>query len=131
MNNTRFFDVSSDCQTALADRTFRLTAERLVLKCGIRSDLKGCELLIDAVILFGTETCASLCEIYHALGARRGIKSKSVMREIAYALNQAPDIVARFSALVGAALCKRHIHSALVIACLGKIFRRPSLAVYA
>lgn len=115
----------------LSDPSFRLTAERLTMKCGVRSDLKGSRSLVDAIILYGTELCSGFCEIYRIIGEVRGLKPKSVMREIAYAISQAFGIVERLSRLVGVTLSDNDIHSGLVIAYLGKIFRHPDLAIYA
>lgn len=115
----------------VGDPTFRLTAERLVLKCGVRADLKGCSCLIDAVILFGTESCSGFCEIYRLIGELRRLKPKSVMREISYAISQSFDISKRLSALVGIPISEADIHSGLVIAYLGRLFKNPDLSLYA
>lgn len=115
----------------LSDPSFRLTAERLVMKCGVRSDLKGSRSLVDAIILHGTELCSGFCEIYRIIGEVRNIKPKSVMREISYAITQAFGITGNLSKLVGVTLSECDIHSGLVIAYLGKIFRHPDLALYA
>lgn len=123
--------VLSEYLTALSDPSFRLTAERLTMKCGVRSDLKGSKCLVDAIILYGTELCTGFCEIYRIIGEIRNIKPKSVMREIAYAISQAFGIVDRLSKLVGVTLSDNDIHSGLVIAYLGKIFQHPDLALYA
>lgn len=123
--------VLSEYLAALSDPSFRLTAERLTMKCGVRSDLKGSKCLVDAIILHGTEMCTGFCEIYRIIGELRNIKPKSVMREIAYAISQAFDIVDRLSKLVGVTLSDNDIHSGLVIAYLGKIFKHPDLALYA
>ncbi|MDE6029521.1 MAG: sporulation initiation factor Spo0A C-terminal domain-containing protein [Clostridiales bacterium] len=117
--------------SALSDPSFRLTAERLTMKCGVRSDLKGSRCLVDAIILYGTELCTGFCEIYRVIGELRNIKPKSVMREIAYAISQAFGIVDRLSKLVGVTLSDSDVHSGLVIAYLGKIFKHPDLALYA
>ncbi|MDE5592892.1 MAG: sporulation initiation factor Spo0A C-terminal domain-containing protein [Clostridiales bacterium] len=124
-------NVLSEYLTALSDPSFRLTAERLTMKCGVRSDLKGSKCLVDAIILYGTELCTGFCEIYRIIGELRNIKPKSVMREIAYAISQAFGIVDRLSKLVGVTLSDNDIHSGLVIAYLGKIFQHPDLALYA
>lgn len=123
--------VLSEYLTALSDPSFRLTAERLTMKCGVRSDLKGSKCLVDAIILYGTELCTGFCEIYRIIGEIRRIKPKSVMREIAYAISQSFGIVERLSKLVGVTLSDNDIHSGLVIAYLGKIFQHPDLALYA
>ena len=121
----------SEYEAVLADPSFRLTAERLIMKCGIRSDLKGSRSLVDAIILYGTELSTGFCEIYRIIGEVHGLKPKSVMREIAYAISQAFGIAERLSKLVGIVLSDNDIHSGLVIAYLGKIFKHPDLALYA
>lgn len=115
----------------LSDPSFRLTAEKLVLKCGIRADLKGYRCLADAVILYGTDTCTGFCEIYRAVGTVRDLKAKSVMREISYAISQSFDIASRLSEMMGIDIPESDIHSALVIAYLGQLFKNPSLSLYA
>lgn len=124
-------NVLSEYLTALSDPSFRLTAERLTMKCGVRSDLKGSKCLVDAIILNGTELCTGFCEMYRIIGEIRRIKPKSVMREIAYAISQSFGIAERLSKLVGVTLSDNDIHSGLVIAYLGKIFKHPDLALYA
>lgn len=123
--------VLSEYLTALSDPSFRLTAERLTMKCGVRSDLKGNKCLVDAVILSGTELCTGTCEMYRIIGEIRNIKPKSVMREISYALAQSFGIAERLSKMIGIHLTENDIHCALVIAYLGKLFRHPDLALYA
>ena len=127
MENNRL----TEYMTVLADPSFRLTAERLTMMCGVRADLKGSKCLVDAVILYGTEMATAFCEIYRIIGEVRRIKAKSVMREIAYAIAQAFGIAERLSKLVGVPLTDNDIHNGLVIAYLGKIFRHPDLALYA
>lgn len=122
--------LTSEYPSALADPSFRLTAEKLVLKIGVRADLKGYDCLVDAVILYGTELCTRFCDIYRIIGGLRRLKHKSVMREISYAVYQAFDLPRRLSALVGADIPASDIHNSLIIAYLGKLFRNPSLAVY-
>ncbi len=113
-----------------ADKSFRLTAERLVFRCGIHSNLKGYDCLVDAVILYGTGACTGFCEIYRIIGLLRGLKPKSVMREISYAISQTRDIHIKLSKLTGSIVEKNDVHNALVIAYLGRIFRSPELSLY-
>ncbi len=113
-----------------ADKSFRLTAERLVFRCGIHSNLKGYDCLADAVILYGTGACTGFCEIYRIIGLLRGLKPKSVMREISYAISQTRDIHIQLSKLTGFIVDKNDVHNALVIAYLGRIFRSPELSLY-
>lgn len=122
--------VSSEYATVLGDPSFRLTAERLALKVGVRADLTGYTRLVDAIILYGTGMTDGFCSIYRAIGEARDIRYKSVMREIAYAINMAFDLPRKLSDLVGVKIPPADIHSALVIAYLGKIFQNPSLALY-
>lgn len=114
----------------LSDRSFRLTAERLALKSGVRADLNGSGRLADAIILFGTEACTAFCEIYRIIGAIRGLKYKSVMREITYALDQSFSICENLSAMLGIKIGRADIHSALVIAYLGRLFKDPDSSIY-
>ena len=113
-----------------ADKSFRLTAERLVFRCGIHSNLKGYDCLADAVILYGAGACTGFCEIYRIIGLLRGLKPKSVMREISYAISQTRDIHIQLSKLTGFIVDKNDVHNALVIAYLGRIFRSPELSLY-
>lgn len=122
--------VSNDVRDAVFDPTFRFTAERLAFKCGVRADLKGFECLVDAIILFGTGCCNGFCEIYRTIGELRGLKAKSVMREISYAIMQAFDLPTKLSTLIHAKITEADIHSGLVIAYLGKLFKNPELNVY-
>ena len=115
----------------LAVPSFRLTAEKLVYRCGVRADLKGCKCLVEAVILYGTETCEEFCEIYRIIGALRGINYKSVMREITYAIAQAFNLCERLSEMIGTFIPPTDIHASLVIAYLGRLFKNPDLALYA
>ncbi|MCH5164971.1 MAG: hypothetical protein J1G01_01040 [Clostridiales bacterium] len=114
----------------ISDSSFKLTAERLTFKSGVRADLKGCDLLAEAVILYGTETCTAFCEIYRILGELHGQRAKSVMRSIAYAIMHAYDISARLSDMIGVTVKATDIHNGLVISILGRIFKNPDLAVY-
>ncbi len=113
-----------------ADKSFRLTAERLVFRCGIHSNLKGYDCLADAVILYGAGACTGFCEIYRIIGLLRGLKPKSVMREISYAISLTRDIHIQLSKLTGFIVDKNDVHNALVIAYLGRIFRSPELSLY-
>ena len=121
----------NEYRRVLSDPSFRLTAERLVLKCGVRADLKGSDKLTDAVILYGTEQSTEFCEIYRIIGAVHDVKYKSVMRAISYSIMQAFDLAARLSDMVGTYIPPDHIHSGLVIAYLGRLFKNPELSLYA
>ena len=121
----------NEYKKVLSDPSFRLTAERLTLKCGVRADLKGSDCLVDAVILYGTDMCTRFCEIYRIIGEVRNIKPKSVMRLISYTVMQAFDLPSRLSEMVGTTIPPDHVHSGLVIAYLGRLFKNPALSLYA
>ncbi len=111
------------CKCAVNDKNNRQTAERLVMRCGIRADLKGFGCLIDAVIIYGTELSSAFCEIYSAIGELRALKSKSVMREIAYSISQSFGLARRLSEMLGITLSDADLHSGLVIAYLALLFK--------
>lgn len=121
----------NEYKQVLSDPSFRLTAERLTLKCGVRADLKGSDSLADAVILYGTDTCTAFCEIYRIIGAVHDVKPKSIMRAISYAITQAFDLAERLSDMIGTTIPPDHVHSGLVIAYLGRLFKNPELSLYA
>lgn len=121
-------DASTESIALVNDTTFRFTAEKLVLKCGVRADLKGFKCLVDAVILYGTEYKTAFCELYREIGAIRGLKQKTVMREIAYALSQAFILPERLSAMIGVPISPADVHNGLVIAYIAKLFKNPSLS---
>lgn len=107
------------------DKTFRFTAEKLVLACGVRADLKGFNCLVDAIILYGTEFSTSFCEIYNEIAIIRNLKPKTVMREISYAITQSFCLHERLSELMGIPISQADIHNGLVIAYLSNLFKHP------
>lgn len=120
----------SECRSLVEDRTFRLTAEKLALKCGVHANLKGFPRLVDAVILYGSGYFDSFGALFTQIGLLRDKKPKSVMREVSYAIMQAFDIEKHLSSLLGANVPKNDIHSGLVIAYLGSLFRHPDASIY-
>ena len=112
----------------LIDPNNRFKAEKLTLLSGIRSDLKGSKFLIDSTILYGTDSSTAFCEIYDIVGKYRNVKPKTLMRAISYSLAQSFSIAERLSALVGVNIPSSDIHSGLVIAYLGRLFKNPALA---
>lgn len=114
-------------KSLVRDASSRQTAEKLVLRCGIRADLKGFDYIVDAVILSGTGACTRVCEIYSRIGALHRAKPKSVMRAISYAISNAPDLPRHLGAMLGIEISATEIHNALIIAYLGKLFGSPAL----
>lgn len=115
----------TSCFEYLENRKLRRQAERLVYKCGVRADLKGCKCLVDSVILYSMDTAMSFYAIYERIGAYRNIKAKTVLREISYCIAQARNIASQITALIGCRVAPSDIHSSLVIAYLGKQLEIP------
>lgn len=109
----------------LSDRSFRLTADKLVLLSGVRADLKGYVFLADAVILFASDFCSGLCDIYRAIALFRNRSFKSVVRDISYAIAQSSGVADNISRLIGTSVPLQDVHCGLVIAYLGKLFQNP------
>lgn len=103
-----------------------LRARALVLKCGVRADLSGFSSLVEAVVLYAYQPVA-FCKLYARLAESRGVKPKSVMREIAYALDQAFDLAERLSEILGIKIARIDIHSGLVIAYLATILNNSEI----
>ncbi len=118
-------------ETIINDNMFRSTAERLVMAVGIRADLKGFDRMVDAVILYGAGGCASFNELYESIGRMRKLKTKTVTREISYAISQSFGVADRLSKKVGVDIKPSDIHNGLVIAYLAKLFARPDSELYA
>ncbi|MCH5162240.1 MAG: hypothetical protein J1G38_01980 [Clostridiales bacterium] len=103
----------------------RLEAEMLVLRLGVRADLKGFDYLVDAVLLSDGGR-NRICDIYDRIAAERRAKPKSVMRDISYAAYNAPNLHRALSDMVGTNIAASDVHNALVIAYLGKILNFKS-----
>lgn len=120
----------NEYRAVVNDPTFRLTAERLLILCGIRVDLKGFNSLTDAVILHGTQMCKGFCHIYGIIAELRGLRPKTVMREISYVITRSSEVSNRLSELLGVPIAEMDIHNSMVIAYLGKLFENPDLTLY-
>lgn len=114
----------------ICDKTFRKTASLLVTKSGVRSDLRGFACLTDAIILYGTESCESFCEIYRVIGELRHIKTKTVMREMSYCIMRSYDLPERLTELTGTNIKLSEVHCGMVISCLGEMFKHPDPSLY-
>lgn len=101
----------------------RFAVEDLVLKCGIHADHKGYDCLVDAVVLF-VNGGHNFSEIYKKIGEERGIESRSVMRNITYAVQHSYDIHKYLAELTGAPIAAKDVRCAFVIAHLGRIILR-------
>jgi len=113
------------------DNKLRSTAERMVMAVGIRADLKGFDRMVDAVILYGMGGCSSFNDLYESIGRLRKLKTKTVTREISYAISQSFDVAERLSKMVCVDIKPSEIHNGLVIAYLSKFFMYPDSGLYA
>lgn len=107
----------------VCDKAFRRAAALLVAKSGVRSDLKGCACLTDAIILYGTAACKSFCEIYRIIAELRHAKTKTVMREMSYCISQSSELPENLTSLTGAKINLSDIRCGLVISGLGELFK--------
>lgn len=114
----------------LRDPVFRTTAERLVMRAGVSAKYKGAYTLADTVILYGTDVSHRFCTLYDIVADYRGLKFKTVMREIDYAISQSSELPVRLSVMIGATIREDDIHSGLVISYLGMMFKNPNLSLY-
>ena len=101
----------------------RRDAVSLVVKCGVRADLRGFDCLVDAIVFSVLNPRVGFCNIYKRIGDDIGVKQKTVMREISYAIAQAFDIRSALSAIVGVKIPQNDVHSSLVIAYLANELR--------
>lgn len=102
----------------------RIAAEDLIVRCGVRVDLKGSEYLVDGALLFGLNGMRGCYKIYDAIAEMRGVRAKTVMQEMSYAINKAYDITQGLSELVGVKIPKGEIHNGLVMGYLGRELNR-------
>lgn len=92
-------------------------AMNLVLKCGVPPTLKGSRYLAEAVEMYaGGEY--SFTDIYKRIAANNGVRPKSIMRDIAYALSQGFDFSQRLSQVLEIPIPETQMHSGLAISYL-------------
>lgn len=82
-------DTSSSVEF-LNNAEYRDPVERLVCRSGVRPDMSGYPLLVDAVMLYGTYELKNFASIYAAIGAARNKNVCTVKRAINYAVTAAP-----------------------------------------
>ena len=118
---------NSKIRKAADNKRALLAVERIVLECGVRADLNGCAYLTEAATVYAACPDAKLTDIYGAVGSRHGVKPKTVMREINYAVAQAFDVAEKLSALIGVRIPPAQVHGGLIIAYIGKLYSNPDL----
>ncbi len=101
----------------------RCSAEKLLLKCGIRADLSGFTYLTDAVILKSSYPRLRTCETYSLIGKVHSMRQKSIMRAISYAVDNAFGLPRRLNAMLDIDIGYSDIHNGLVISYLAGLMR--------
>lgn len=114
----------------LNDPGLRETAERLVMRAGVSAKYKGAHTLADTIILYGTDASHKFCTLYRIVAECRGLKFKTVMREIDYAITQSRELPVRLSVMIGTPIYEEDIHSGLVISYLGMMLKNPTISLY-
>lgn len=85
---------------------------------------KGYEQLCDCVlarITYGT----TITDIYSAVAVKYGIQSKSVMRNISYALNKVEKLSEKLSDILGIKIDENSLHNGNIIYYLADIVSDP------
>lgn len=93
-------------------------AMALAMQSGIPPYLDGCFYVARAADIYAEGTM-SFMSIYRIIGNDCGIKPKSVMRSIAYAISQAPDIHIKLSKMFDTSVPENLVHNGLVISFFG------------
>ena len=78
-------------------------------------------------MLYSENRYKGFCEIYRIIAERRGLKPKSVLRQISYALNASTDITERISEITGLAFDEQDVHAARIIAYLARLLELPEI----
>lgn len=93
-------------------------AMALAMQSGIPPYLDGCFYVARAADIYAEGTM-SFMNIYRIIANDCGIKPKSVMRSIAYAISQAPDIHIKLSKMFDTNIPENLVHNGLVISFFG------------
>lgn len=99
-------------------------AIELTIRSGIPPYLDGCTYIAHAIEMFANGT-TSFMDIYKAIGREYGLKPKSIIRAVGYAIAQALHLNANLSRLLNIEL-PPYLHNSLVISHLGYYFRRKN-----
>lgn len=87
---------------------------------------KGYEQLYDCV-LTRISNEATITDIYSAVAVKYGIQSKSVMRNISYALNKVDKLSERLSEIMGIKIDNNSLHNGNIIFYLADIVSNPEM----
>ena len=113
-----------DNENLQIDAKERKRAEKIIIQCGVRSDLNGFNLLVDCVLLFNRCHSGS---VYEKVGEMYGLKNRTVTREIEYAISHAVNLPQTLSALIGAPLPPKKPNNRMVIGYLNKLLYNTEL----
>ena len=96
-------------------------AEATVLRLGINPSKNGYTYLIEASALYSKDCAVPMKRIYETVASFHGVKPRTVMRGITYAIEEARELHKRLSQMISAPVTINDLRSGLVIAYLAKI----------
>lgn len=97
-------DKTAEYAELLDDETLRPYVIRLLVKCAVTPHLSGFDLLVDAVMLYSTDSFSNLNAIYDAIATIRVQSVRTVKRVIDYAIACSALFPARIEQETGAKL---------------------------
>lgn len=105
----------------------RRTIKRYLIRLTIDPTHVGFRQLLECVYVKVTLKLNIMNKIYAVVAKDYGIKPKSVMRDVDYALRQVPDLAERLSEIMGFYIDKSSLHNGRVVFYLADIVSEPSL----
>ena len=105
----------------IIESTLYKKAETTVLRCGIAPSKNGYTYLTEAAALYSTDCTVPIKRIYETVASFHGVKPRTVMRGITYAIGGTRELHKRLSKMLSATVTIDELRSGLVIAYLAKI----------
>lgn len=106
-------------------RDLNKTVRNCLTRLNIDPTHIGYDQLTDCVIVRITQKLSAVCKIYEEVGKIYDVKSKSIMRNITYALSQVTDLADRLSKLMGMPVTS--LHNGKVIFYIADLVSEPSI----
>ncbi len=107
------------CAEFLDNTKYREPVERLITRGGVRPDMSGFPLLIDAIMLYGTNKLKTFGEVFATVGEVRKKNACTTKRAVNYAVAAAP-LAAFLSKRIGIRLGPDPMPTGCAIAYLSK-----------
>lgn len=98
-----------------------------VIRLNIDPTHEGYRQMIDCIYVRITEKLHTIGKIYAAVAIRYGVKPKSVMRNITYALGRVTDPAERLSEILGFTVDNNSLHPGRIIFYLADLIAEPSM----